>query len=305
MNGLLFIESMNGGQADLVKKIAKVGFTQTPLFSMIQKAVPTSRTKPIMGHNWQYEEMDEGDDDNSHNEGSVPAEATSNILGTSGNHYQIIKDTYAVTGSAEQAQTTEGQTELKRQGAIKLVKQRKTIEKLLFSDQAPVQRNEKATTPIAGKAGGLKHWATAEVTIDAGGATLTMAKLRDMCKVGWKKGVPITHIFCADIQKDILDDLLDSKVRVGQGGNVLKFAHYTEIKNLSYAPNVKIILTPYLANNQLVGVNMPSLALVYERLTKAYDLARTRDAVEKELITELTLRVNNPYGVSLLDDLGV
>ena len=42
---------------------------------------------------------------------------------------------------------------------------------------------------------------------------------------------------------------------------------------------------------------------MYGRLTKAYDLARTKDAVEKELITELTLRVNNPFGVTLLDNL--
>jgi len=305
MNGILYIENMAGGQADLVKEIAKVGFNQTPLFSMIRKGVPTTSTKPIMGHSWQYEVADDGDDDNAHNEGSAPADASSNVLGTSSNEYQIIKDTYGVTGSAEQAQTTEGQTELKRQGGLKLIKQRKTIEKALFKNQAPAKRDEGADTPVAGKMGGLLHWTGAEVTEDAGGATLTMALLRNMIKIGWAKGVPVTHIFCNDIQKDIIDDLLDAKMRIGQGGNVIKATNYTEIKNLSYAPNVKIILSPYVTSTQIVGVNMPSLALVYERLTKTYDLARTKDAVEKEIITELTLRVNNPYGVSLLDNLGV
>ncbi len=305
MNGILFIENMAGGQADLVKSIAKVGFNETPLFSMISKAVPTTRTKPIMGHQWQYETADDGDVENAHHEGSNPAQATSNILGTSGNHYQIIKDTYGITGSAENARTTEGQKELRRQGGLKLKKQRKTIEIAMFKSQAPVQRDEDASTPIAGKMGGLLHWAIAENTEDAVGATLTMQKLREMLKIGYKKGVPTTHIFCNDIQKDILDDLLDAKMRIGQGGNVLKMTNYTEIKNLSYAPNVKIILSPYVSSKQLIGVNLPSLALVYERLTKAYDLARTKDAIEKELITELTLRVNNPYGVSLLDNLGV
>jgi len=304
MDGLVFIEDIGGGQADLVKKIAKVGFTQTPLFSMISKAVPTYTSKPIMGHNWQYEVMDDGDDDNAHAEGSVPATATSNVLGTSMNHYQIIKDTYGVNGSVEHVKTTEGQAELVRQGGIKLVKQRKTIEKLLFKNQAPVKRVEKGTK-VVGKAGSLLHWATVENTVDAASATLTMANLRNMLKIGWEKGVPVTHIFCSDIQKDIMDDLLDSKVRIGQGGNVIKYSNYTEIKNLSYAPNVKIILTPYLASNKILGVNLASLALVYSRLTKSYELARTKDAVEKELITELTLRVNNPYGVTLLDNLGV
>ena len=132
MNGILFLENMQGGQADLVKSIAKVGFNETPLFSMIPKAVPISTSKLIMGHQWQYETADDGDTDNAHHEGSAPATATTNVLGTSENHYQIIKDTYGVTGSAEDAKTTEGQKEMKRQGALKLKKQRKTIEIAMF-----------------------------------------------------------------------------------------------------------------------------------------------------------------------------
>ncbi len=305
MNGILFLENMQGGQADLVKSIAKVGFNETPLFSMIPKAVPISTSKLIMGHQWQYETADDGDTTNAHHEGSAPADATTNVLGTSENHYQIIKDTYGVTGSAEDAKTTEGQAEMQRQGALKLKKQRKTIEIVMFKSQAPVQRDESNATPVAGKMGGLLHWATAETTEDGGGNTLTMAKLREMLKIGYKKGVPVTHIFCSDIQKDIIDDLLDAKMRIGQGGNVLKMTNYTEIKNLSYAPNVKIILSPFITSTQLIGVNIPSLVLVYGRLTRAYELGRSKDAVEKELITELTLRVNNPYGVTLLDNLGV
>ena len=302
MTGIVLLDKMQGGQADLVKSIAKVGFNETPLFSMIQKAVPKDTSKLIMGHNWQYETADDGDEDNAHAEGSAPVESTTNALGTSANHYQIIKDTYGVSGSVEEAKTTEGQDELKRQGALKLKKQRKTIEIAMFKSQAPVQR---IGTTTAGKMGGLLHWTGAENTEDGNNSTLTMAKLREMLKIGHKKGVPVTHVFCSDIQKDIIDDLLETKMRVGQGGNVLKMANYTEIKNLAYAPNVKIILSPYVSDTQIIGVNMPSLALVYGRLTKAYDLARTKDAVEKELITELTLRVNNPFGVSLLDNLGV
>jgi hypothetical protein len=302
MTGIVLLDKMGGGQADLVRNIAKVGFNETPLFSMIQKAVPTSTSKLIMGHQWQYETADDGDLVNAQMEGSAPVASTTNVLGTSANHYQIIKDTYGVSGSVEDAKTTEGQDELKRQGALKLKKQRKTIEIALFKSQAPVQRVASTT---AGKMGGLLHWTGVENTIDNATATLTMAKLRDLLKIGYKKGVPVTHIFCNDIQKDIIDDLLDTRVRTGQGGNVLKMTNYTEIKNLSYAPNVKIILSPYVSATQLIAVNMPSLALVYGRLTKAYDLARTKDAVEKELITELTLRVNNPFGVSLLDNLGV
>lgn len=303
MDRVLFIEDMRGGQADLVKTIAKVGFNETPLFNTVRKGVPLDNTKPVMGHNWQYETAEDGDDDNSHHEGSAPAAASSNQLGTGSNHYQIIKHTYGVTGSAEYAKTTEGQTELKRQGTIKLDKQKKTIEKALLSSQAPVQRVESGATPVKGKMGGLLHFTGAEQTHAAAGADVSMDLLRKMLKIGWGQSVPTTHIFANDIQKDKIDDLLESKVLTKQGGTVLKYANYIEIKNLSYAPSVKIILSPYVDADKIVGINYDSIALIYARLTKSYDLARTKDAVEKEIITECTLRVNNPFGATLLSGL--
>ncbi len=301
MNGLLFLENMEGGQIDLVKKIAKVGYNDTPLFSMIQKAVPSNRTKPYEGHTWQYEEADDGDDINAYPEGSAPATAVSNILGVSKNHYQIIKHTYGVTGSTEYAETSEGQKELQRQGVLRAKVHRKTIEKALFKAQAPVQR----AGATVGRMGGLLHWATVQNTIDAAGANIQMQMLRELLKIGWSKGVPTTHIFVNDKQKDKLDDLLETKVRVGAGGKILQFTNYTEMKNMPYVDRVKIILSPYVEDNDLIALNLNSLALVYHRLTHTKDIPTGDDVVSKQLISELTLRVNNPYAVTRLQNLGV
>lgn len=300
MDGIVLTENMGGGRQDVANKIAKVGFVETPLLSMIPKGMPVDKSQPVMGHQWQYETLEDGDDDNAQGEGTSFPTATSNILGTSKNHYQIITDVYGVSGSAEDVETTEKQKEFTRQGVLKMKKHRKTIEKAMFkAGQAPVERNG----ATVGKMGSLLHWCGAEVTVDGGLATLTMAKIRDMLKIGWNNGVPMTHIFVNDINKDIIDDLLDAKVRTSPGANVMKFTNYTEMKNLSYAPNVKIILSPYVASSQVVGVNLSHLALVYKRLMKTEDVARTKDAKEKTIITEATLRVNNPYAVSLIDNL--
>lgn len=302
MEGLIFLQNLSAGQADLAMSIAKLGYHDTPLFNMIQKAVPVKSAKAIFGHEWYYEEGVEGDESNAHTEGSIPAAPTHGTMGSSKNHYQIIKHTYGITGSMEDKEDIEGQNELKKEGVRKTKEHRKTIEKLLFSAQAPVQRINSTVTPVAGKAGGLKHWCNVQNTVDIGG-DLTIQMLREMFKIGYYQSMPTTHIFVSDTQKDRLDDLFADKNRGTYGQTILQDTNYTQLENFAYAPKVKVILSPYVDADEIIGINHGSLALVYQRLTKPYDIARTSDSIQKELISELTLRVNNPYGVTRISGL--
>lgn len=301
MEGLIFLQDLKAGHTDLATKISKLGYYDTPLFNMIQKAVPAKSAKAAFGHEWYYEECVDADAENAHIEGSKPATPTHGTLGQSKNHYQIIKHTYGITGSMEEKTDIEGNEELKNEGARKAKQHRKTIEKLLFSDTAPAQRNN--TT--AGKMGGLKHWCTTTNSVDMGNKDLTIQALRDMFKIGYYQSMPTTHIFLNDKQKDILDDIMSDKNRGVFGMTVLKDTNYTQLDNFAYAPKVKVILSPYITDTEIIGVNLPSLALVYQRLTKSYDIARTSDAIQKELISEITLRVNNPYAVTRIHNLKV
>jgi len=298
MEGLIFLKDLQAGRADLAANIAKLGYHDTPLFNMIQKAVPEKTAKGAFGHEWFYEDGVDGDASNAHLEGSAPADATHGTLGQSKNHYQIIKHTYGITGSMEGKSDIEGQEELIKEGARKAKQHRKTIEIALFGAQAPVQRD----TAVIGKMGGLKHWCTVDNTVDIGG-DLTIQMLREMFKIGYYQSMPTTHIFVSDTQKDRLDDIFAEKNRGVFGQTILQDTNYTQLDNFAYAPKVKVILTPYINDDEIIGVNAGSLALVYQRLTKAYDLARTADTVQKELISELTLRVNNPYGVTKISGL--
>lgn len=300
MEGLIFLQNLTAGRADLAASIAKLGYHDTPLFNMIQKAVPEKTAKGAFGHEWFYEDGVDGDADNAHLEGSVPAVPTHGTLGQSKNHYQIIKHTYGITGSMEGKSDIEGKEELIKEGTRKAKQHRKTIEMALFGSQAPVQREPN----VKGRMGGLKHWCTVNNTVDIGG-DLTIQMLREMFKIGYYQSMPTTHIFVSDTQKDRLDDIFAEKKRGVFGQTVLQDTNYTQLENFSYAPKVKVILTPYIDDNEIIGVNAGSLALVYQRLTKAYDLARDSDSIKKELISELTLRVNNPYGVTRISGLTV
>jgi len=298
MDGLIFLKDQHTPNVDMSMTMTKLGYNDTTLFNMIQKATTDKKSKAIDGHSWWYENAVDGDDDNAHQEGSAPAGATFGELGSSKNHYQIIKHTYGITGSMEDKQDIEGSDEFKKEGVRKTVQHRKTIEKLLFSGQAPVQRGgvDANGDPIVGRAGGLKHWLTATNTLDNAG-DLTIKLFRELFKLGFYNGMPTSHLFMNDAQKDRLDDLFADKMRGTYGQTTLKDTNYSTLENFSYAPKVKVILTPYVAQDEIIGTNASSLALVYQRLTKSSDIPTGDDKFEKQLISELTLRVNNPYGV--------
>ena len=308
MIGILDIAGFTAGEADLVKSIAKLGYNDTPLFSSIKKGMPSKAADTGLGHNWNYETSAGGDGDLAFVEGSVPADLRSPDIGSSLNHYQIVKDTYGVTGSMENMNRTDGTNELANAGADSAINHRKKIEKILFGTQTPV-KGVKATA-TAGIAGGLQNWMTVNNTVDAKVAAvdqaLSMKYLREMLKINYLNGQQITHLFMGDIQKDALDDILTAKNMVNTlGAKVLEGTNYLTLTNMAYAQNVRIILSPFVAANEIIAVNHASLSLVFKRLTKSYEIARSTDEVKKEIISELTLRVNNPYGVSKLTNLAI
>jgi len=305
MQGLVNLKSWGGGQDDLYEKIAKLGAVDTPFFSAINKYMPSRKAERWKGHSWRYEDMPTGKSSAGFLGGSAPAEAESWGYSNSLNHYEIFKDTYGIEGSMEDAQNVEGKAELARQKTMAAINHRLTIERSLFAlDQAPVQEDK--ANDVAGRMGSLDHWCVTENTIDADDNIMSDTLLRNFAKIGGTdKGMPVTHIYVNDLVKDQIDDLFKAQVRRGAGGKVVEFPNYTEVKNLAYSPNIKIVYSRFVEQGLMFGVNMPSLAFVYQRLTKDEELGRVKDAVEKEIITEATLRVNNPFAVCKMENIKV
>lgn len=306
MVGISYLENFGAGDADLTRTISKLGYNDTPLFNAITKGIPSKSGESWKGHSWRYETAPDGDDNNAHVEGSGPSTANSADLGSSSNHYQIIKHTYGISGSMEGKTRTDGSNELANEGADAVIRHRKTIEKMLFSVAAPRQGDKDATVPVAGLSGGINHWCVAENTLPANGSPLSIKLLRNLLKIAYLQGQTITHIFMDDVQKDALDDILSDKNQVNiLGANVLEGTNYTTLSNMAYAPNVKIIMSPNVTAGEIISMNLKDVALVYQRLSKTYELARTADSMEKELISEVTLRVNNPFAVGKMTGLAV
>lgn len=307
MDGIIYLDDQNTPDADLVREMETVGKTDTPFYHLAKKATPSNTTKAIDGHGWWFELKPKGTGNNKHIEGGKTANNSNRNIGKSLNHYQIIKHKYGVTGSAKKKKDINGKNEFEALGTTTMEEHMLDIEIICLSDNAPVQRVNHETDEslsVPGEMAGVRHWLTVENTVDAAGGSLSKQLLRDMFKVGWNEGVECEYVFMNDSQKDKLDNLdIDSNNGI-YGKTELRANDYQTIKNFSYAKKgVKVIITPHLPQTMILGVNFDCVALVHERLTEIEKLGKVGDADVKTIITELTLRVNNPYAVCAIEDL--
>ena len=299
--GIITNEEAFGKQADLERVIKKVGWNTTPFLSSIGTAAPTSRdAKVALGHQWYYDEEPEGELDNAHLEGGDPAQAEYFTGGQLSNHYQIVKHTFGLSGSEEDSTTVDGKTVLASQLDKTSMKHKKTLEMILLSAQSPVQRVNTGVK-VAGRCGGLKSFATANNTILAGGVDLNLQFIREIMKIGFFQSVNYSKMQMGDKQMDIIDDLMNSKVLVNQWGMEQIADGVTRIKT-KYG-KCDLMLNPFLNDDEIIPYDPTLIKKVNWRPMHTKELGRTKDAIEKELISEFTLRVCHQYAFAWLKGL--
>lgn len=290
-----------GHEADLFETIREVGWVDTPFFASIGTGAPRARTNSSFGHQWQYMSVPDGDAANAHIEGSAPATADKFALGNMSNHYQIFKNTFGVTGSEDAAMGIDGKKELARQMAMAQIKHTKSIELSLLGSSAPVQRDAAGT--VAGKLGGVKHFLTANTDMDASAVALDWGILLEGLKPGFLEGVPMRCVMMNTTQKDKLDGILFAKSQNTNMSQTRIDNNVTIIGQTAYGNNVKVILNPFLAQDEILFYNPEYIKSVVYRPTKVYDLPRTSDGVKKELVTEMTLRVEHEFAIRRIKNL--
>lgn len=283
--------------------IKEMGWKQTPFLTSIQNGAPVDRsTNAAAGHTWFYDETPDGEADNAHLEGGAPAALKYATGGQLKNQYQIVKNTYGVSGTEEDSKRVDGNLILTKNGEMEAIRHKKTLEKILLSDQTAVQRVNTGVKK-EGKLGGLKSFTTATNTFDATGADMSMQFIRDLLKIGHLRGLPYDFILLPDKQMDRVMDLLD---KYKQANYTVEYLHdkVTAI-NSQYGENVKLLLSPELANNEIIAYRSEDIYAVYWRMTKKKDLPTENDEIKKEILTELTLRVCTPVAFAWLKNLKV
>jgi hypothetical protein len=75
--------------------------------------------------------------------------------------------------------------------------------------------------------------------------------------------------------------------------------------NTPYGNNIKVTLNPFLADDEIIAYNPEYVNTVIWRPTKVKDVSKDVDGTVKEIITELTLRVEHEFALSRLKNLAV
>lgn len=302
-SGLVTTEEAFGKEATVLgRTITEIGWKSAPFLNLITASAPSNRSgKAAAGHTWFYDEVPDGDTTNAHMEGGEATTPEYFVGSQLLNHFQIVKNGYGVSESEDAGENIEGKKSLAKQLDHTQIKHIRTIEKSLLSSTAPVQRVGKT---VAGVSGGLFHFATVNNTLTLTDEELTWKIFREGLKMGFLNGVIQSHVLMSDIQKDRLDDILFSKTQSKMSDNRIE-NDVTIIGQTAYGNNIKITMSPDLADDEIAFLRPDLIHKVDWRAMKNHDIPSGDDAVQKELRSEFTLRVDNPLAFIRLKGLKI
>ena len=301
--GIASMEEAWAKWADYETGIKKIGFQHTPFFSTISSVAAKDRSADVKnGHMWNYDKVPDGDINNAFIEGADAPKAKSYHGESLKNHYQIVSNTFGVTGTSKKASYMNGESVEAYQRKQAVLEHTMTIEKILLSDQAAVQRDD----ATAGKCAGIGQFLTTNNVIEAAGADLSWKLLREILKIGFiKGGSPFTHLMMNTAQKDKIDDILFSKTLSNNFATTRLENNVTIIGQTAYGNNIKLILNPFMDENMVLAIKPADIYKVNWRPMEEMPLAHVGDRFEYQLISEFTLRVSTPYSVAAIKNLKV
>jgi len=306
MAELISTRDAYGHDIDLWNEIKQIGWQQTPFLSSLKDSAPGARTNSGFGHQWKYLDVPDGAV-NKHLEGAASAAVTKFAMGQALNHYQIFKNSFGVSGSEDAAVGVDNKKELARQGNMSRIAHMKSIEMALIGAQAPVQRVTTTGLEVAGELGGVKHFLTANTDHDMAVATVNQALTWDMIlqllEVNFMKGVPITHLMMNSKQKNAIDKILFSKTTGTNFGAGVISNNVRSLGDTAYGNDIKIILSPFAAQTEILGYNNEYVTPVIWRPTAIKDILKDQDGISKQYLTEMTLRVDHEFAIGRLKNL--
>jgi len=280
--------------------IKNTGWEDCPFFSSIGSTTFDNKD-PKKGHTWFYRERPDGSGANAHAEGSIRADAKSYESTLLKNELQIIKNTYGVTGSQKSVMSVEGKANfLSEQSELSALDNRMAIERALLGNSAPVAA---ATSAGVRTLGGISHYLT--VDTDAATAALTWAMIKDQLKAMWLKGCKANYIMTSAAQKDKLDVILDTKKQYSRG-DTSYVDNFSMIADTGYAKNVKIIVNPFVADDDMFFYDSRLVKAVLHRSEKGKDITDNNyDREAYQHLHELTMQIEDPYAMVRLGNLAV
>jgi len=267
-------------QQSFYNVIKTTGWEDAPFFSSIG-SVSFKNKDPKEGHTWFYRDRPDGSGGNAHAEGSARADVKNYAATKLQNELQIFKKSYGVTGSQKDVMTVEGkQNHLAVQSELAAVDLRLSIERALLTNAAPVAAAAMADVRTLG---GISHYLIEDDAVS----------LKKM----WLNGCKANYIMTSATQKDVLDEILDTKKQYSRG-DTSYVDNFSMIADTGYAKNVKIIVNPFLPEDQMLFYDSRLLKVVLHRQINGRDITdKTYDKETFEHLFELTYQMDDPYAM--------
>jgi len=288
-------------QQSFYNVIKKTGWEDSPFFSSIS-STSFKNKDPKEGHTWFYRERPQGSADNAYAEGSIRADVKSYTATKLQNELQILKASYGVTGSQKDVMSVEGKANyLAEQAEMAAIDLRLSVEKAMLTNLAPVSA---AATSDVRKMGGLSHYLITDT--DAGAVALDWnTHIKNSLKAMWLKGCKANYIMTSAAQKDKLDVILDTKKQYSRS-DTSYVDNFSVIADTGYAKNVKIVVNPFLGDDEMYFYDSRLIKSVLHRSIKGRDITdKNYDVETYEHLFELTLQIDDPYAVVRVKNLAV
>lgn len=307
--------TQKGNREDLTEILTRVAPEATPCSSNIgagQKAEATY-------HEYQLEDLASPNADNAVLEGDDTGTYAENVTTRVGNHTQILKKAFVISGTQEEVKKAGRKSEINRHRVLKSIEIKRDLEAAILRNGA----SRAQSGPDARLVAGILAWLTTNVSRGAGGSnggfsgvtvaaatpgtqrTFTEAQLKTVMQAIFNSSgeSKSRDLYMSAAHKQLFSGFPGiADIRADAGGKKVKIYGAADVYGSDFGDLVAIPVAYGLSRDVLILDN-DYLGISTLRAIKEEKLAKTGDNEKRHIIMEKTLEVRNEKALGCISDL--
>lgn len=296
-----------GIREDLEDAIYNISPIDTPFINMVGRT-PVQNTY----HEWQTDSLANVDSANAQIEGDQFSYSAPAVTTRVGNYTQILRKTASVSNTYEQVNKAGRTSEMAYQLSKRTKELARDMETIMLNNQGGGAGSSGAARTLRG----LPSWYATNTSRGSGGANgsagsgatdagstraLTEALLKPVLKACWDNGGMPDTIMVGSANKQVMSGFSVSNTRF-QNVEDKKLTAVIDIYEGDFG-TYKIVANRFQRARDLHVLQPDMLKIGVLRPLKVIDVATTADAMQKALVTEVTLIVKNEAANGVVADL--
>ncbi|NUW71414.1 DUF5309 family protein [Vibrio mediterranei] len=286
------IDSYNvvGDMEDIEDVVYNIAPTRTPMLSMLQR---TSCHNTLV--EWQEDSLADADADNAADEGADAKDADESPTDMKNNRTQIFTKTVKVSGTIRAVDEYGRNDEFVYQSEKKIKELKRDIEKAVIGRrQAPVAG---AGTASSGgktrKLGSFFNYVHADNTVTAAAAgTFVEAELMSTLEKTYDSGGEPNKLLINTTHAKTIAAMATASGRQRDFGTGTALVTYIDLLVTPYG-ELDVVIDRFQMVEEIAAIDPEMAKIRVLRATNVEPLAKTGDSDKAQLLTELTLQVNN------------